>query len=69
MRYGIEVVSLGDYADPRLVVELAQVAETAGWEGVFVWDQLGFVWDAPSGDLWIILSAVAQATKKLKIGS
>ena len=69
MRYGIEVVTLGDYADPRLVVKLAQAAETAGWEGVFVWDHLGFVWDAPSGDPWIILSAVAQATKKLKIGS
>jgi alkanesulfonate monooxygenase SsuD/methylene tetrahydromethanopterin reductase-like flavin-dependent oxidoreductase (luciferase family) len=69
MRYGIEVVTLGDYADPRLVVELAQAAETAGWEGGFVWDHLGFVWDAPSGDPWIILLAVAQATKKLKIGS
>jgi probable F420-dependent oxidoreductase len=69
MHYGIEVVTLGDYADPRLVVKLAQAAETAGWEGIFVWDHLGFVWGGPSGDPWIILSAVAQATKKMKIGS
>ncbi|HEY42376.1 MAG TPA: LLM class flavin-dependent oxidoreductase [Anaerolineae bacterium] len=69
MHFGIEVVTLGDYADPRLVVKLAQTAEAAGWEGVFVWDHLGFVWGAPSGDPWVILSAVAQATKRLKIGS
>lgn len=69
MRFGVEVVTLGDYADPRRVVKLAQAAETAGWEGIFIWDHLGFVWGAPSGDPWVILSAVAQATKTLKIGS
>jgi probable F420-dependent oxidoreductase len=69
MRYGIEVVTLGDYADPRPVVELAQAAEAAGWEGLFVWDHLGFVWGAPSGDPWVILAAVAQATKRLKLGT
>ena len=69
MRYAIEVVNLGDYADPRLVVKLAQAAEAAGWEGLFVWDHLGFVWGAPSGDPWTILAAVAQATTRLKLGA
>jgi probable F420-dependent oxidoreductase len=69
MHYGIEVVTLGDYADPRLVVQLAQAAEAAGWEGVFIWDHLGFTWGAPSGDPWIILAAVAQATRQLKLGT
>jgi len=69
MHYGIEVVTLGDYADPRLVVQLAQAAEAAGWEGVFIWDHLGFTWGAPSGDPWVILAAVAQATRRLKLGT
>jgi alkanesulfonate monooxygenase SsuD/methylene tetrahydromethanopterin reductase-like flavin-dependent oxidoreductase (luciferase family) len=46
MRYGLEVVTLGDYADPRPVVDLALAAEAAGWDGRFVWDHLGFAWGA-----------------------
>lgn len=30
MRYGMEVINLGDYADPRPVIRLAQAAEAAG---------------------------------------
>ena len=40
MHYGVEVVTLGDYADPRPVVRLAQAAEAVGWEGLFIWDHL-----------------------------
>lgn len=69
MNYGVDVVTLGDYADPRLVVKLAQAAEAAGWQGLFVWDHLAFAWGVPSGDPWVILAAVAQATKHLKIGT
>lgn len=69
MHYAIEVVNLGEYADPRLVMRLAQAAETAGWEGLFVWDHLGFVWGAPSGDPWVILSAVAATTTRLRLGT
>ncbi len=69
MRYAIDVVILGEYANPRLVVQLAQAAEAAGWEGFFVWDHLAFAWGVPSGDPWVILSAVAQATRRLKIGT
>lgn len=69
MHYGIDVVTLGDYANPQLVVQFAQAAEAAGWEGLFVWDHLAFAWGVPSGDPWVILSAVAQATTHLKIGT
>lgn len=69
MNYGIEVVTLGDYANPRLVVRLAQAAEAAGWQGLFIWDHLAFAWGVPSGDPWVILAAVAQATTQLKIGT
>jgi alkanesulfonate monooxygenase SsuD/methylene tetrahydromethanopterin reductase-like flavin-dependent oxidoreductase (luciferase family) len=69
MHYGIEVVTLGDYADPKNVLRLALAAEEAGWEGLFVWDHLGFAWGAPSGDPWVILSATAACTKRLKLVS
>lgn len=69
MHYGIEVVTLGEYADPRVVVRLARAAERAGWEGLFVWDHLGFAWGAPSGDPWVILAAAAMATERLKVGT
>jgi len=69
MRYGLSVCTLGEYADPRLVVELAVAAEAAGWESLFVWDHLGFAWGVPSGDPWITLAAVAQATSRMRIGT
>ncbi|HKH11595.1 MAG TPA: LLM class flavin-dependent oxidoreductase [Rubrobacter sp.] len=68
MRYGIVTANLGDYADPRVAVGLARAAETAGWEAFFVWDHLGFVRGVPSGDSWVILSAVAATTTHLKLG-
>jgi probable F420-dependent oxidoreductase len=68
MRYGIVITNLGDYADPRVAVGLAQAAEEAGWEGIFVWDHLAFAWGVPSGDPWVILSAVAAITSRLKLG-
>jgi alkanesulfonate monooxygenase SsuD/methylene tetrahydromethanopterin reductase-like flavin-dependent oxidoreductase (luciferase family) len=69
VRYGIEITNLGDYADPRAVVRLARRAEASGWEGLFIWDHLGFVWGAPTGDPWIILSAVAASTARLTLGT
>lgn len=69
MHYAIEIVTLGDYANPRNAVRLAQAAEAAGWEGIFVWDHLAFTWGVPSGDPWVILAAVAQATERLKLAT
>jgi alkanesulfonate monooxygenase SsuD/methylene tetrahydromethanopterin reductase-like flavin-dependent oxidoreductase (luciferase family) len=69
MRHGIAVVPFGLYADPNYVVQLGQAAEAAGWESLFVWDHLAFTIGIPSGDPWVILSAIAQATDKIKIGT
>jgi probable F420-dependent oxidoreductase len=69
MRYGLCVANIGTYADPRVSAELAAVAEESGWEGVFVWDHLGFVWGLPAADPWITLAAIATATSRLRIGT
>ena len=69
MHYGLDIANLGAGGDPRQVVALAQVAEDAGWEGLFLWDHLDFPSRVPSGDPWTILAAVAQATTMLRIGT
>jgi alkanesulfonate monooxygenase SsuD/methylene tetrahydromethanopterin reductase-like flavin-dependent oxidoreductase (luciferase family) len=56
-------------SDPLLVARVAAEAEEAGWDGLFVWDQLR--WRAPVtrvADPWITLTAVATATERLRIG-
>lgn len=68
MRFGLSVATLGDFGNARLVMRLAQVAEAAGWEALFVWDHLAYVWGVPAGDPWVILSAVATSTERLLLG-
>lgn len=65
MRYGIEVITFGEFGNPHRVVQLAQAAEAAGWEGLWVWDHLHFVYG--TGDPWVTLSAVAASTQRLKL--
>ena len=65
MHYGIEVVPFGEYANPRRVMELAQAAEAAGWEAIWLWDHLLFPYG--TGDPWVTLAAVAAVTEKLKL--
>jgi probable F420-dependent oxidoreductase len=69
MRFGIDICTLGDRSDPRIAVELAVLAEDAGWDAVFVWDHLAFVWGVPSADAWVTLAAIAQATRRIRIGT
>ena len=59
MQYGIEVVPFGDFADPRPMVQLAQAAEAAGWEALWLWDHVVFPYGA--GDPWVTLAAIAAA--------
>ncbi len=42
VRCAVGLPNVGDYGDPRLLVELAQMAEDAGWDGVFVWDHVAY---------------------------
>ena len=69
MRYGICLANIGTYSDPRAAVRVARVAEKAGWESVFVWDHLAFVWGPPAADPWVMLTAIAAATDTVRIGT
>lgn len=65
MRYGIEVVPFGAYAEPGPVVELARAAEAAGWDGLCIWDHCHF-WGGVA-DPWVTLAAAACATERLRL--
>jgi alkanesulfonate monooxygenase SsuD/methylene tetrahydromethanopterin reductase-like flavin-dependent oxidoreductase (luciferase family) len=56
-------------ADPRLLANLAGLAEASGWQGLFLWDRITY---PPVGravaDPWVALSAVAMATETLRLG-
>lgn len=73
MRFSINIPNFGDFADPRTVATVAAAAEAAGWDGLFVWDHV--VQDKakrqgqPFGDPWMLLTAAALATSKLKLGT
>jgi alkanesulfonate monooxygenase SsuD/methylene tetrahydromethanopterin reductase-like flavin-dependent oxidoreductase (luciferase family) len=57
--------------DPRDLVELAIAAESAAWDGFFLWDHLQL--DAASRpamlDPWVVLGAIAARTTRIRIGA
>src|ERR687883_1891541 len=59
MRFG--VILPGGTADQQL--DLAVLAEQAGWDGVFVWEA------AYGIDAWTLLAAMAQRTSRLRLGT
>jgi len=69
VHYGICLANIGSYSDPREAVRMAQAAEAADWEAVFLWDHLAFVWGPPAADPWVTLAAIASATSSVRIGT
>jgi alkanesulfonate monooxygenase SsuD/methylene tetrahydromethanopterin reductase-like flavin-dependent oxidoreductase (luciferase family) len=69
VRFGLLVSNVGTFADPRTTVDLARVAEEAGWESFLLWDHLGFVWGPGAADPWVTLAAVGLATERIHVGT
>jgi alkanesulfonate monooxygenase SsuD/methylene tetrahydromethanopterin reductase-like flavin-dependent oxidoreductase (luciferase family) len=71
MKYGLDVPTTGEYADPRTLAQLASEAEAAGWDGFFLWDVLLGGADMTTAvlDPWIALTAVALNTTRIRIGT
>ncbi|HEU4948810.1 MAG TPA: LLM class flavin-dependent oxidoreductase [Kribbella sp.] len=73
MRFSINIPNFGDFADARTVARLASATEQAGWDALFVWDHV--VHDKvkrrgqPFGDPWMLLTAAALATSRIKLGT
>ena len=71
VKFSVNIPCFGDFADPRTVGDLARTAEAAGWDGLFVWDHLvhRFHGDRPFADPWMLLTAAALATSRLRLGT
>lgn len=69
VQFAIGVPNIADYADASLLGELAQEAETAGWDGFFLWDHLIYRNpNLPLVDPWIAMAVVAERTSRVRIG-
>lgn len=69
MKAAVWLPLFDELADPRVVAELAVEAEDAGWDGLFVWDQIA--WRAPVSavaDPWISLAAATTVTSRIALG-
>ncbi|GCE25751.1 luciferase-like protein [Dictyobacter alpinus] len=70
MKFGIAIPNChGDYADIHLTTEVAHEAEEAGWDGFFVWDHIGDKWGDEVLDPWVMLTAMAMRTQRVKLGT
>ncbi|RFU82482.1 LLM class flavin-dependent oxidoreductase [Streptomyces triticagri] len=71
MRFSVNIPNFGDFADPRNVATVAAAAEQAGWDGLFVWDHVLHRRHAgrPFGDPWMLLTAAALATSRIRLGT
>jgi alkanesulfonate monooxygenase SsuD/methylene tetrahydromethanopterin reductase-like flavin-dependent oxidoreductase (luciferase family) len=67
MKYGLDIPTAGEYANPRKLADLAAEAEQAGWNGFFVWDI--FVGDQAIVDPWVALAAIGMQTQHIRIGA
>src|SRR4051812_42654455 len=59
MRYGFVFPG----GTPSQIVDMAVAAEAAGWDGVFCWEGIYHY------DPWVILSAIAGRTEKVRLGT
>lgn len=70
MRHALFLAPFEELSDPHALVEVAQAAEEAGWDALFLWDH---VLRDPAeasrvADAWTMLAAVASATERLRLG-
>jgi alkanesulfonate monooxygenase SsuD/methylene tetrahydromethanopterin reductase-like flavin-dependent oxidoreductase (luciferase family) len=72
VRCSVNIPNFGDFADPRAVAQVAVAAEAAGWDALFVWDHVVHDKQArgrqPLGDPWMLLTAAALATSRIRLG-
>jgi alkanesulfonate monooxygenase SsuD/methylene tetrahydromethanopterin reductase-like flavin-dependent oxidoreductase (luciferase family) len=70
VRYGLTLPTGGECGDPRFLLELAERAEPAGWDGIFLEDYVVFQGDrrAPTTNTWTALAAMAVRTERVALG-
>jgi hypothetical protein len=68
-RCAVGLPNVGIFGDPHLLVELAVLADQAGWDGVFLWDHVLYHDpDWPVVDPTVAAAAIAARTRRVRIG-
>ena len=70
MRHALYLPPFGELADPAVLITVAENAEAAGWDGVFLWDHIlrAEPADADIADVWVALAAMAARTDRITLG-
>ena len=56
-------------ASPRVMADLGEAAEQAGWDGIFIWDHMAFSDPVDAiADPWIVMAAIAARTERIVFG-
>jgi alkanesulfonate monooxygenase SsuD/methylene tetrahydromethanopterin reductase-like flavin-dependent oxidoreductase (luciferase family) len=69
MKHGLFLPPFDGLADVERMADLAELAEDAGWDGVFIWDHLRY--PAPVSDIldpYICLAVMAARTSRIALG-
>jgi alkanesulfonate monooxygenase SsuD/methylene tetrahydromethanopterin reductase-like flavin-dependent oxidoreductase (luciferase family) len=65
VKFGV-IITGGPVAEQ---IDLARAAEAAGWDGVFTWDGIHVGDTIEVHDPWVLMSAFAMATERVRIGA
>src|SRR5699024_5962910 len=66
MKYGLNIPP---FTDAATVVDWARQAESSGWDGGFLWDDLQWNPGVQPLDPWVLLGAMAQVTERVRLGT
>ena len=69
LKYAVFLPNFGPYGDARILAQLARDAETAGWDGFFIWDHIAAWGNREMVDPWVALAAIALQTERVRIGA
>ncbi len=73
LKTAIYLPNFGPFGDARIIADLARDAESAGWDGFFLWDHMTAYDDAgdslPCCDPWLALTAAAMQTTSITLGT
>lgn len=71
MRYSVNVPNFGEFAVPEVFADVARRADEAGWDALLVWDHVVEEKDLRRqvADPWILLTAAALATRRIRLGT
>jgi alkanesulfonate monooxygenase SsuD/methylene tetrahydromethanopterin reductase-like flavin-dependent oxidoreductase (luciferase family) len=73
MKFGLYLPNFGPFGDPRVIADLARDAESAGWDGFFLWDHIATYDEEgvslPHADPWLALTVAALQTDSIRLGT